>query len=91
MSNVEFDEGTNEFTSRRILGSEVVPGMVRALEKTGLVKNSNQAKFILVGIILICILTAILVPILTGPDRNPKSVAPKNYVSPEAQRAQYQR
>lgn len=61
MSNVEFDESSNVFTSRRILGEEIVPGMVKGLQKMGVVKSPAQAKYILVGIALTSTLLTILI------------------------------
>ena len=59
MVNVEFQE-ENSYTSRQILGERVVPGMVGALTKMGLAKNSQQAKYILLGVIVISLSLTIL-------------------------------
>lgn len=65
MSNVQFDEGIEKFTSRKILGEEVVPGMVKLLSKTGLAKDRNQAEYILVGTIIISIILTIIILYVT--------------------------
>ena len=61
MTNVQFEEEQQMFTSRRILGGAVMPGMVKMLIKTGLVKDSSQAKYILVGVVVVCILITVFV------------------------------
>ncbi len=61
MSNVEFDENVNTFTSRRILGEEVVPGMVKSLQNMGVVKSPTQAKYILIGIAAASVILTILI------------------------------
>ena len=61
MSNVQFEENITEFTSRKILGEAVVPGATKLLMKTGLLKSSKQAEYVLMGTIVICILITIVV------------------------------
>jgi hypothetical protein len=52
MVDVQFNEEQTEiYRSRRILGDEVVPGMVNALTKTGIVKSGKHAEYVLFGII----------------------------------------
>lgn len=55
MSDVEFEENNNEFhiKSRRLLGEPETPAMIRALLKTGVVKNEKQAVVILLIFIIV--------------------------------------
>jgi len=56
MADVQFDEEDNgpRFTSRRLLGERVKPSMVGFLTKLGIVKNEQQAGYLLMGIIVVC-------------------------------------
>jgi hypothetical protein len=54
MAQVEFEEEKNAFTSRKIIGQPVTPSTARLLRKLGLVKDENQAKYVMVAIMLIC-------------------------------------
>ena len=53
MANIEFEQVSNEFTSRRILGEETVPAMEKILTKSGIVRDGRQAKYILQFLIVI--------------------------------------
>ena len=59
MSDVQFEEennsGSNIFTSRKILGVAVVPGMAKGLIRLGLVKTQKQAEYVMFGIIIVCV------------------------------------
>ncbi len=56
MVDVKFDEEDSgpHYTSRRILGEGVKPSMIGFLIKLGIVKNEQQAGYLLMGIIVVC-------------------------------------
>ncbi len=54
MSTIQFDEEQQQYTSRRILGERVQPGMVNFLMAKGIVKSQRQAGHILVIIATVC-------------------------------------
>ncbi len=79
MDDVQFEgeEPINtSYTSRSILGTSEIPGMVKVLKKTGVVKNDKQAFRVLFGVILACIVIAICVFVLFVR-------TPKRQISPE--------
>jgi len=86
MSDVQFDENLNAFTSRRILGEEVVPGMTKLLLKTGVIKNSKQAEYILIGTIVACLLLTGFVLYRNFAGTNTEHLLPKNPTSEDIRR-----
>ena len=60
--DIEF-ENDNEIKvmSRRVIGEPVMPRMVKFLLKTGLVKNYQQAAYMLIGLIVVPLLLAGLI------------------------------
>lgn len=64
MSEIQFNEENNldsSFTSRTILGAPASPKMVKALLKTGIVKNEKHAGYLLLGIAVVCFILAIYI------------------------------
>jgi hypothetical protein len=64
MSEIQFNEENNldsSFTSRTILGAPTSPKMVKALLKTGIVKNEKHAGYLLLGIAIVCFILAIYI------------------------------
>lgn len=53
MSDVQFEDQGQEFTSRKIFGESVKPKMVARLMKMGIVKNDKQAGYALLTIAII--------------------------------------
>jgi K+-transporting ATPase A subunit len=58
-SSVSFDESNNFMKSRDILGEPKIPSMVNFLIRRGIVKNPNQAMYILFFIIILFIALSI--------------------------------
>ncbi len=53
MANVEFEETLGSMApSRTFTAEDRAPGMAKFLIKTGVIKNSAQATYVLIGIIL---------------------------------------
>ncbi len=47
----DFRPAANQFASRSILGQPQVPGMASWLMKRGIIREENQAKVVLMGIV----------------------------------------
>lgn len=76
MVDVQFQEEQTEiYRSHRILGEEVVPGMVNALTKTGMVKSGKQAEYILIAVIIVSIVGTVffMTRALRSPNKPPAS------------------
>ncbi len=58
MSTIQFEEEQQQYTSRRILGERVQPGMISFLMKLGVAKKSTSAARILFGIAFISFIAA---------------------------------
>ncbi|MES2623200.1 MAG: hypothetical protein V4576_02205 [Patescibacteria group bacterium] len=59
MSSLELEPNqTNAYMSRRVLGNPEVPKVINFLIQKGIVKSSNQALVILVGLTVICFAAA---------------------------------
>jgi hypothetical protein len=64
MSEIQFNEENNldsSFTSRTILGAPTSPKMVKALLKTGIVKNEKTAGYLLLGFAIVCLILALYI------------------------------
>ena len=79
MSDVQFEDQGQEFTSRKIFGESVKPKMVAALMKMGIVKNEKQAGHALLVVMALAILATLYVlytaGFFSGPPSN-KAVKP---------------
>lgn len=73
MVNVQFDE--NQFQSHSLQNYQVnKPTWLTGLViRTGLAKDTKTAQLILFGITIICIVTATIIFMSTGPEDYPKS------------------
>jgi hypothetical protein len=60
MSEISFHED-NEFhiRSRKLLGEPETPSMIRFLLRTGIVKDEKQALYVLIGVIVVALSSAV--------------------------------
>ena len=74
MSDVQFEDQGQEFTSRKIFGESVKPKMVASIMKMGVVKDEKQAGQVLLAIMFLSILATLYVlyaaGFLSGPAAN---------------------
>jgi hypothetical protein len=81
MSEIQFNEESNldsQFTSRTILGAPTSPKMVKALLKTGIVKNEKSAGYLLLGFAVVCLILAFYISYTFLYTKNaPKKLTPE--------------
>ena len=75
MSSLQFEQET--FKSRTILGEPASPKMVKALLRVGIVKNEQQAVYILLGVAVFCFILAVYISYVSFFDSSDSKLTPQ--------------